>query len=202
MKNLVQKLVMLAALAAIILACGATAFAAEETPEPAPLTRGEVFYVMACDPYTQNAAIGPITWSFKEDAPLPFDDLDYEVNYEIVTAATICHWAKEVGLVFGTGNNKFEPNRPITREEWAVLWMRYMIIVDGADFGPAPSEAELQAILGDADISGWAREHYYNAVKHGFMAEVGDPKGYVYYDAYGEFYTANYAYYKEYLHNR
>jgi hypothetical protein len=203
--KILQKLVLLAAIIVIILAYGTVAFAAaaaetaevagttETAPGPSPITRGEAFASVAEESNMLGKVIGPITQSFDENSPL-FDDHDCEIKPGFITMATFYYWGQEIGLIYGTGSNKFEPNRPITREEWATLWMRYMAIVQGVDFGPTPSEAELQAVLGDADISEWAREHYYNAIKHGFMTEVGDPKGSVYYEAYTQFHSGNFYY--------
>lgn len=83
------------------------------------------------------------------------------------------NWAAEAGIVNGTGRGKFDPGKPITREEMAAMLWRYLgrpvaykKELDFADAGQASGYAR-EALL-------WAAE---NGVLHGRPGGVLDPKG-------------------------
>ena len=46
--------------------------------------------------------------------------------HKIPITQNMVKWASEVGIVNGTGNYKFDPDRNITREEMAVMVNRYL----------------------------------------------------------------------------
>ena len=81
------------------------------------------------------------------------------------------NWAAEKGYVGGVGGNCFAPERPITREQIAVILRNYLVSTGaaiGADAGGAP--------FGDADqISAWAAEGVEYMRVTGLMA--GDARG-------------------------
>lgn len=86
-------------------------------------------------------------------------------------------WASENGIVSGIGNGAFAPNRPITREQLAVMMLNY-----AKTFGiPLPNVQEAMDFADNADISAYAKE----AVKQMQMAGIlsgksgnrFDPKG-------------------------
>ncbi|MCQ4772120.1 S-layer homology domain-containing protein, partial [Intestinimonas massiliensis] len=43
--------------------------------------------------------------------------------------ATAAAWCREAGLLLGTGDGRFSPDRPLTREELAVALRRYARIL-------------------------------------------------------------------------
>lgn len=66
------------------------------------------------------AGINPKNYKANE-----FKDVPSDVYYE-----PFINWAVEKGIIQGVGNNKFEPNRPITREEMAVMLDKYLQVID------------------------------------------------------------------------
>ncbi|MDR1329169.1 MAG: S-layer homology domain-containing protein, partial [Oscillospiraceae bacterium] len=70
-------------------------------------------------------------------------------------------WASSNGLITGVGNNKFAPNDPITREQFATLLYRYTQWSDAGNGTPraaSPTDANLSAYTDVANISDWAQE--------------------------------------------
>jgi uncharacterized repeat protein (TIGR02543 family) len=70
-------------------------------------------------------------------------------------------WASSNNLITGTGNNKFAPNDPITREQFATLLYRYTQLSDAGNGTPraaSPTDANLSAYTDAENISGWARD--------------------------------------------
>ena len=51
--------------------------------------------------------------------------------------ATAAAWCREAGLLLGTGDGRFSPDRPLTREELAVALRRYARILGRDTFLPA-----------------------------------------------------------------
>ena len=60
-------------------------------------------------------------------------------------------WAAEMGIVRGVGDGNFDPSRPITREQMAVMLHRYITIRDIE----IPRD-ETTEFIDQADISYWA----------------------------------------------
>lgn len=85
-------------------------------------------------------------------------------------------WAHDQGLIQGTGGLLFTPDRPITREEAAILLRRY-----AASLGRDTSFPELARCNDYEDISPWADDSLYWAAGTGLMdwSEGGrlDPQG-------------------------
>lgn len=87
------------------------------------------------------------------------------------------HWGRgaveaafKAGLVSGTGNGRFEPERWITREEMAVMLGRLLVKQGAAVKLDASQAAEALASYSDNDaISAWAREGVAACVKSGII---------------------------------
>ena len=80
--------------------------------------------------------------------------------------AAYVNWAAEKGIVQGIGNGKFDPNRPITREEMAVMMNKFLQVTN-----KKLSEKESKVFTDGGTIAPWAKE----AV--GAMAKKGIVKG-------------------------
>lgn len=80
--------------------------------------------------------------------------------------AAYVNWASEKGIVQGVGNGKFDPNRPITREEMAVMMNKFLQVTN-----KKLSEKESKVFTDGGTIAPWAKE----AV--GAMAKKGIVKG-------------------------
>ncbi|MGI5970149.1 MAG: S-layer homology domain-containing protein [Oscillospiraceae bacterium] len=78
-----------------------------------------------------------------------FDDVPSGVWYSDAVA-----WAADSGIVSGVGNNKFDPNGSITREQAAVM-LYNMAVYLGLDVSESGSLAGFSDSL---DLSGWAEE--------------------------------------------
>lgn len=95
--------------------------------------------------------------------------------------------ARGAGIVGGTGNNLFNPNAPITRQELAKMIMSavdYMDKLSGFDrqYGINDAEAEAEILAGPmyADVSDWAKPFMRQANDQGFIQGDGkslNPKG-------------------------
>ena len=80
--------------------------------------------------------------------------------------AAYVNWAAEKGIVQGVGNGKFDPNRPITREEMAVMMNNFLQVTN-----KKLAEKESKVFTDGGTIAPWAKE----AV--GAMAKKGIVKG-------------------------
>ena len=80
--------------------------------------------------------------------------------------AAYVNWANENGIVQGIGNGKFDPKRPITREEMAVVMDKFLQVTN-----KKLSEKESKNFTDDGTIAPWAKE----AVQH--MTKLGIVKG-------------------------
>lgn len=80
--------------------------------------------------------------------------------------AAYVNWAAEKGIVQGIGNGKFDPNRPITREEMAVMMNNFLQVTN-----KKLAEKESKVFTDGGTIAPWAKE----AV--GAMAKKGIVKG-------------------------
>ncbi|MDR3278783.1 MAG: S-layer homology domain-containing protein, partial [Oscillospiraceae bacterium] len=101
----------------------------------------------------------------------PYDDVDPEMYY-----APYIAWAAENGIVLGVGENRFEPDRAIKREELAALFARYTASMDNQD------ESVLEVFSDNAKISDYARAPMAWAVGRALIIGMGDgtvkPAGY------------------------
>ena len=80
--------------------------------------------------------------------------------------AAYVNWANENGIVQGIGDGKFDPKRPITREEMAVIMNKFLQVTNKTLL-----EKESKAFTDDGTIAPWAKD----AVHH--MAKLGIVKG-------------------------
>ena len=101
----------------------------------------------------------------------PFSDVPENAPWE----PAVC-WAHDQGLIQGTGGLLFTPDRPITREEAAILLRRY-----AASVGRDVSFPEIARCNDYEGISPWADDSLYWATGTGLMdwSEGGrlDPQG-------------------------
>lgn len=104
-------------------------------------------------------------WSWAGSPPCaggqPFSDVPQTAPW----LSALC-WAAGEGLVRGTGGLLFTPDRPITREEAAVLLRRWAAIQGRDTFLPDG----VAACNDYADISPWADDSLYWAAGAGLMA--------------------------------
>ncbi|WP_379153981.1 choice-of-anchor I family protein [Paenibacillus sp. sgz5001063] len=86
-------------------------------------------------------------------------------------------WAASKGIVQGTGNNTFDPERAVTREELAVILNHYM------KFSKLPvgNLSTSSAFADEGQISAWAREAVATIQDYGLISgkagNLFDPKG-------------------------
>ena len=114
-------------------------------------------------------------WSWAGSPPCaggqPFSDVPQTAPW----LSALC-WAAGEGLVRGTGGLLFTPDRPITREEAAILLRRY-----AARLGRDVSFPEIARCNDFEDISPWADDSLYWATGTGLIgwSEGGrlDPQG-------------------------
>jgi hypothetical protein len=109
------------------------------------------------------------------DADAPFDDVLPGKWYTDAVA-----WAAANGIVNGVGDNKFAPDEPVTREQFATILYRYYewaSALDGVrqDAAPTDGGANLAVYADAGDISDWASEAVKWAVGQGVI--TGKPGG-------------------------
>ena len=104
--------------------------------------------------------------------PTVFDDVAKSAWY-----ADAVNWAAASGIVEGKGNNKFDSNAPVTRQEMAAILYRYAEL-KGYDVSKADSlggyKDAAQVASWAKDAMGWAVENY---VINGKGAGKLDPTG-------------------------
>ena len=77
-----------------------------------------------------------------------FSDVDNEIYY-----APYIEWGRQNNIVLGVGNNRFEPDRAVTRQELAAILHRY---ADFADFSLHETRPYVQ-FLDEKDIAAYAK---------------------------------------------
>ena len=91
--------------------------------------------------------------------------------------AKAVNWAAASGIVEGKGNNKFDPNAPITRQEMAAILYRYAVL-KGYDVSKVDS---LNGYTDASKVASWAKEAMgwavENYVINGKGASRLDPTG-------------------------
>ena len=96
----------------------------------------------------------------------PFEDLSLEAWYADYVA-----WAWEQGLVQGVSANRFGPQNPITRQEVAILFYRFI----GHHSLQLPDAPGASATFSDADqIADWAYDAVWEAVRLGLITGFAD----------------------------
>ena len=83
--------------------------------------------------------------------------------------AAYVNWANENGIVQGVGHGKFDPKRPITREEMAVMMNKFLQVTD-----KKLSEKESKAFTDDGTIAPWAKEAVRAMEKKGIVKGMED----------------------------
>jgi hypothetical protein len=92
-------------------------------------------------------------------------------------------WASANGIVNGVGDNKFAPDDPVTREQFATVLFRFSQLSVGVDvhIDPPSRNSDLAAFTDAGDISDWARDAvawaHYNGLVNGKPGNLLDPRG-------------------------
>lgn len=89
-----------------------------------------------------------------------FSDVDSDEWYSGYVA-----WAAKNGIVNGVGNNSFEPNSPITREDICVMIVRSRELVGIENYGAG----KIDNFADDSEISDYAREFVYTLAIEGIV---------------------------------
>ena len=92
-------------------------------------------------------------------------------------------WAYQNNVVAGTSPTTFDPERPVTREQIAVILTQYMFNVLKMNRTWTP--ADLSTFPDGANVSGWAKEAMQDAVALGLINGTKAPDGLVYLDPQG-----------------
>ena len=92
-------------------------------------------------------------------------------------------WAYQNNVVAGTSPTTFDPERPVTREQIAVILTQYMFHVLKMERTWTP--ADLSTFPDGAQVSGWAKEAMQDAVALGLINGTKAPDGKVYLDPQG-----------------
>ena len=92
-------------------------------------------------------------------------------------------WAYQNNVVAGTSPTTFDPERPVTREQIAVILTQYMFNVLKMERTWTP--ADLSTFPDGAQVSGWAKEAMQDAVALGLINGTKAPDGLVYLDPQG-----------------
>ena len=99
-----------------------------------------------------------------QGCPEPQGDCPFSDLPSAGLRASAVAWAAEQGLVHGTGDGAFAPDRPATREESAVLLRRY-----ARWLGLDPFYPDIARCNDYADISPWADDSLYWAAGTGIL---------------------------------
>ena len=98
----------------------------------------------------------------KVSGTTPFTDLTQDWYQDAIL------WAYQTGVVAGTSSTTFEPDRPVTREQIAVILMEYMTRVLKLERTWTPADL---SIFPDADsVSDWAEDAMADAVGLGLIS--------------------------------
>ena len=92
-------------------------------------------------------------------------------------------WAYQNNVVAGTSPTTFDPERPVTREQIAVILTQYMFNVLKMERTWTP--ADLSTFQDGAQVSSWAKEAMQDAVALGLINGTKAPDGKVYLDPQG-----------------
>ena len=92
-------------------------------------------------------------------------------------------WAYQNNVVAGTSPTTFDPERPVTREQIAVILTQYMFHVLKMERTWTP--ADLSTFPDGANVSGWAKEAMQDAVALGLINGTKASDGLVYLDPQG-----------------
>ena len=98
----------------------------------------------------------------KVSGTTPFTDLTNDWYQDAVL------WAYQTGVVAGTSSTTFEPDRPVTREQIAVILMEYVTRVLKLERTWTP--ADLSAFPDAGSVSDWAKDAMADAVALGLIS--------------------------------
>ncbi len=98
----------------------------------------------------------------KVSGTTPFTDLTQDWYQDAIL------WAYQTGVVAGTSSTTFEPDRPVTREQIAVILMEYMTRVLKLERTWTP--ADLSVFPDAGSVSGWAKDALADAVALGLIS--------------------------------
>ena len=98
----------------------------------------------------------------KVSGTTPFTDLTQDWYQDAVL------WAYQTGVVAGTSSTTFEPDRPVTREQIAVILMEYVTRVLKLERTWKP--ANLSAFPDAGSVSDWAKDALADAVALGLIS--------------------------------
>ena len=98
----------------------------------------------------------------KVSGTTPFTDLTQDWYQDAVL------WAYQTGVVAGTSSTTFEPDRPVTREQIAVILMEYMTRVLKLERTWTP--ADLSIFPDAGSVSDWAKDAMADAVALGLIS--------------------------------
>ena len=98
----------------------------------------------------------------KVSGTTPFTDLTNDWYQDAVL------WAYQTGVVAGTSSTTFEPDRPVTREQIAVILMEYVTRVLKLERTWTP--ADLSAFPDAGSVSDWAKDALADAVALGLIS--------------------------------
>ena len=98
----------------------------------------------------------------KVSGTTPFTDLTNDWYQDAVL------WAYQTGVVAGTSSTTFEPDRPVTREQIAVILMEYVTRVLKLERTWTP--ADLSAFPDAGSVSDWAKDAMADAVGLGLIS--------------------------------
>ena len=98
----------------------------------------------------------------KVSGTTPFTDLTQDWYQDAVL------WAYQTGVVAGTSSTTFEPDRPVTREQIAVILMEYMTRVLNLERTWTP--ADLSIFPDAGSVSDWAKDAMADAVGLGLIS--------------------------------
>lgn len=101
------------------------------------------------------------------DENASFEDVAKDAYYSKAIS-----WAKNSGIVEGIGDNKFAPDREITREEYVTILYRYADFMDE----DVTAEFDLQDYTDNEQISKSALESFKWAIQNGIVKGVSEDK--------------------------
>jgi molybdopterin converting factor small subunit len=83
----------------------------------------------------------------------PFEDVDNGTYY-----AKSIAWAAHVGIVTGTSDTTFEPERSVTREEFVTMLQRYANLCENGAAVATDTSAELAKYTDGTSVCDWAKD--------------------------------------------
>ena len=104
----------------------------------------------------------------KKATPASFSDVAPDIWYAQAVA-----WASQNNIILGIGNNRFQPDAPVTREQAVTILYRYA----AENTSQGDSGSYLTAFSDSRALSRWAREQMLWAVQRGIITGISGTKG-------------------------